>query len=230
MTTHPAVGTDMSLDQIKDTINGLVQQGNTGAHQIGVLYNYVVDNRLAINAGYKDARTYFNQNIKAISQATLSLYGRVAKAFPEATCTQYGPHKLRALLVYAQETDLVLVAGEDPGPVVIDVPQDDETVAKQPFAECSVDDVERATRSKKAPPKVQVPVTDQARLLFITHSLTRAFSGIAPVRLTSRNSEGQTLISVQDVPMGKLKLFMQAMQEGLEAEPATGASAKHAAA
>ncbi|WP_375771751.1 hypothetical protein NR798_12940 [Archangium gephyra] len=34
--------------------------------------------------------------------------------------------------------------------MLIDVPQDDESVVKRPFAECGVDEVERAARAKRA--------------------------------------------------------------------------------
>ena len=213
---------DLMLDQIKDTINGLVQQGNTGAHQIGVLYNHVVEKRLAITAGYKDTREYFSQHVKALSQATLSLYGRVANAFPEEVCTRYGPYKLRALLVYTEAVSATVGTG-DPGESPIDVPGDDGTLVRKPFMDCSVDEIDRATKAKKAPPKVRVPVADQARLLFIADSLERNFSGVAPVRMSSRNHEGQTLISVQDVPMAQLGRLMQVIQESMDAEPTIAA-------
>ena len=213
---------DMTLDQIKDTINGLVQQGNTGAHQIGVLYNHVVEKRLAISAGYKDTREYFRQHVKALSQATLSLYGRVANAFGEEFCTVYGPYKLRALLVYTEAIGSTVETG-DPGGTPIDVPREDGTMVPKSFAECSVDEIERATKAKKAPPKVRVPVADQARLLFIADSLDRNFSGVAPVRMSSRSHEGQTLISVQDVPMAQLGRLMQVIQESMDAEPTIAA-------
>ena len=213
---------DMTLDQITSTINGLIQQGNTGAHQIGVLYNHVVEKRLAIIAGYKDTRDYFNQHVKALSQASLSLYGRVAQAFPEDYCTRYGPYKLRALLVYLDASGITLAEG-DPAVIRIDVPGENDEVVRKPFAECSLDELERATRAKKAPPKVPVPIVDRARLLFIAESLNRNFTGVAPVRMSSRSHEGQTLINLQDVPMTQLTRLMQALQEGMDAQPTLAA-------
>lgn len=96
MKTMNVVGVDMTLEQVTSTINGLVKQGSTAAHQIGTLYNYVVSRRLAELAGYKNAQSYFNETVKALSQATLSTYGAVARSFSEEVCTQYGVYHLRA--------------------------------------------------------------------------------------------------------------------------------------
>jgi hypothetical protein len=64
-----------------------------------------------------------------------------------------------------------------------------------------------------------VPVTDRARLLFIEDSIFRKFEGSGDVRMTSRTEAGQTLVSVQDVPVTKLAQLVEALQEGMNAEP-----------
>ncbi len=210
------VALDMTLEQVTVAMNALAQQGSTAQHQLGVLYNHVVDRRLADSAGYKTARDYFIKNVKAISQTTLSLYGAVARKFSEAHCTQYGMYRLRALISYAEAIGTEL---GDPGPMLIDVPQDDGRVATKSFAECSVDEVERATRAKNTPPEVRVPVPDQARLLFFEDSILRNFEGVASVRLTSHHEEGKTIINLQSVPMAEVPRLIQALQQGLEAQP-----------
>ena len=156
--TMTAVGVDMTLDQIRDTINSLARQGSTANHQIGVLYNHVVDRRLAEIAGYKSTQDYFIANVKALSQSTLSLYGTVARNFTESVCTQHGMGNLRELLRYADVANISIPA--DPGPMSIEVPQDDGKVVTKPFAACSVDELERGTRAKRAPPVSRVPIAD----------------------------------------------------------------------
>jgi hypothetical protein len=217
------LGSDMTLEQATVTMQGLLRQGNTAAHQIGALYNHVVERKLAEFAGYKSALDYFSKHVKVISQSTLTVYGTVARSFSEAVCTQYGVYGLRALLRYLEATGAVL--GSDPGTVLIDVPQEDgRRVVTKPFAECSVDEVERATKAKKTPPPVSVPVPDQARLLFFKDSLSRNFDGVAPVRLTSRSQDGKTLLNLQDVPMSEVARLMTALQEGMDAQPSLAAN------
>jgi hypothetical protein len=212
---------DMTLDQATSTMVGLVQQGSTAAHQIGTLYNYVVQRKLAELAGYKSAQAYFGKHVKALSQSTLGNYGIVARSFTEAVCTQYGVYHLRALLRYLEATGIVM--GADPGPLAIEVPQDNGKVLIKTFAECSVDEVERATRAKNAPPPARVPVPDQARLLFFEDSLFRSFEGVAPVRFTAQNEEGKTLLNLQGVPMSEVPRLIQALQQGLDAQPSLAA-------
>jgi hypothetical protein len=211
------MGTDMTLEQATATMNGLVRQGSTAAHQIGTLYNHVVQRKLAELAGYRSAQEYFSKHVKALSKSTLINYGMVARSFSEEVCTQYGVYHLRALLRYTEATGAV--PGADPGALVIDVPQENNTVAKKPFAECSVDEMERATRAKKAPPVVSVPIPDRARLLFMEDSLFRSFQGIAEVRFSTQSQEGRTLLNLQGVPMSEVPRLILALQQGLDAQP-----------
>ena len=215
------IGTDMTLEQATVTMAALVRQGSTAAHQIGTLYNYVVQRRLADLAGYKSAQEYFSKQVKALSKSTLINYGMVARSFTEEVCTQYGVYHLRALLRYTEASGAVL--GPDPGTLLIDLPQENDTVVKKPFAECSVDEVERAARAKKAPPAVSVPIADRARLLFMEHSLFQNFQGVAEVRFTSQSQEGRTLLNLQGVPMSEVPRLIQALQEGLDAQPSLAA-------
>ena len=219
---------DLTLDEIKNVINDLARQGSTFQYQIGVLYNHIVSRKLAELAGFGTAQAYFNQHVKALSQSTLGNYGMVARSFTVDTCTQYGMYRLRVLLRYLEAISAVVP--EDPGPLLIDVPQDDGKVVAKPFADCSMDDVERATRAKRSGPNVRVPVADQARLLFLADSIHTRFEGVAEVRFTSRSKEGKTLISLQDVPMAELARLTQALQDGMDAEPTLAVPEKHAAA
>jgi hypothetical protein len=217
---------DLTLTQIKDAINSLAQQGSTFQYQIGVMYNHIVNKKLAELAGFGSVQAYFNQHVKALSQSTLGNYGMVARNFTVETCTQYGMYRLRVLLRYLEAINATVP--EEPGPVVIDVPRDDGTVVAKPFAECSMDEVERATRAKRSGPTARVPVADRARLLFLADSLHNQFEGVAEVRFTSRSQEGKTLISLQDVPMTELARLTQALQDGMAAEPTLAMPEKHA--
>jgi hypothetical protein len=219
---------ELTLTQLTDLIKDLSSQGSTVQCQIGALYNHIGSRKLAELAGYKDAVTYLNQHVKALSKSTFIIYGTVARTFVPDICVQYGVYHLRALLRYLEATHMT--APEDPGTVLVDVPRDDNSVVKKPFAECSVDDVERAARAKRAMPTVRVPVADQARLLFLADSLHNRFEGVAEVRFTSRNKEGKTLISLQDVPMTELARLMLAIQDGMNAEPTLAVLEKHATA
>ena len=80
----------MTLAQVLSTVLALLAQENFNQHRIGQLYNYVVKNLLAEGAGYRNAQEYFAKHVKALSRATLALYGAVAADFNAAMCAQYG--------------------------------------------------------------------------------------------------------------------------------------------
>lgn len=63
---------------------------------------------------------------------------------------------------------------------------------------------------------------DQARLIFLADSLSKNFDKVADVRMTSRCPEGKTLITLRDVPLEELQRHMQALQQGMDAEPTLG--------
>jgi hypothetical protein len=111
-----------------------------------------------------------------------------------------------------------------PGDTLIELPRENGGVVARSFEECSVDDVERATRARRAPPPVRVPVPDQARLLFFEDSLFRKFNGVAQVRFSAQNEDGKTFLSLQGVPMMEVPRLIQALQEGLEAQPSLRAN------
>src|SRR5205823_4009287 len=80
----------------------LVAANNTNFHTIGVEYNYIVDNKLAEKAGYKNAPEYLTQQIQELSRSTLTTYGAVARAFTAEVCAQYGVSVLILLLTYTE--------------------------------------------------------------------------------------------------------------------------------
>src|SRR5437868_5265211 len=45
---------NMTLEQVRQSMIELMKAENTNHHRMGQLYNYVVKNKLAQNAGYKD--------------------------------------------------------------------------------------------------------------------------------------------------------------------------------
>jgi hypothetical protein len=217
-----AFDSTMTLDEARDTMNSLIQQGGSTAHRLGTIYNHIVSRKLAELAGYSSAQEFFNKEVRGLSQATLTTYGTVARSFPEAICTHFGVYRLRAFMRYVEAAGLVLDAA-NPGVMAVEVPGEDGKVVVKSFQECSVDEVDRATRAKKTPTPVRVPVPDRARLLFFEDSLFRNFSGVAEVRISTNSQDGKTFLNLQGVPMSEVPRLIQALQQGLEAQPSLAA-------
>jgi hypothetical protein len=204
----------LTLQQVCDSILRYVAQGNAGHYNIGRLYNYVVDNGLAEKNGFESALEFFNQKVKVLSQATLSLYGAVSKEFPEPICVAYGMTKLGALLTYEKLTSAQLPEG-DPGSAPIEVPQEGGGVQRKAFADCTQDELKLALKHKRTPAPVPVPNVDAARVQFLSDSLARHFKENTRVRVNARVHRGKTLVSMQDVPLAELERFAEALLDGM---------------
>ena len=73
---------DMTLEQARVTMVQLLSAESVNHHRLGVVYNYVVDKKLAELAGFKDARDWVSKNLREVSQASLTMYGVVALKDP----------------------------------------------------------------------------------------------------------------------------------------------------
>lgn len=210
----------LTLEQVRDSISGYLAQGHSGHYNIGKLYRYVVANNLAATGGYDSAQDFFSQNFKALSKATLSLYGTVSQEFSEPICVAYGMTHLGTLLTYENLSGVKLPEG-DPGSVPIEVPGEDGVVQRKPFADCSQDELRLALKHKRKPIE-PVPAVDAARVQFLSESVARYFSENSRVRVNSRVHRGKTLVTMQDVPLSELERFAEALLDGMQPVRAVG--------
>ncbi|HEX8441653.1 hypothetical protein, partial [Archangium sp.] len=190
----------LTLQQALQFILGYLEQGNAGHYKIGQLYNHIVGNELAEKNGYESAQQFFSQHVKALSQATLTRYGAVAREFTEAACTKYGVTNLSALRTYAVAAKLQPVGG-DPGATPIDVPQEGGLVVSKLFSECSVEELKQAVKNKRHPSGATLPTPDAARVELMRESLSRYFAKGARVQLKTSLQRGETLVTIQGVPL-----------------------------
>ncbi len=61
--TTTAVTEGMTLEQVRLAMLQLMHEENNNQHQMGQLYNYVVNKQLAEKAGYKDAKDFLAQRL-----------------------------------------------------------------------------------------------------------------------------------------------------------------------
>src|SRR5204863_257991 len=81
---HHAFPEGTTLEQLSTELLALMAQESLNHHRMGQIYNYIVENKLAENAGFKDARDYFTQKLADLSQSALSMYGAVAEVLQMA--------------------------------------------------------------------------------------------------------------------------------------------------
>ena len=205
---------ELTLEQVRSSILTYLEQGNAGHYGIGRLYNHTVENKLAEKNGYESAQQFFSQHIKTLSQATLSRYGAVAREFTEETCKKYGVTNLTTLRTYVAAADIQPTSG-DPGATPIDVPQEDGRVVQKPFADCTMEELKLAVKSKRKPSRAAMPATDAARIDYMRASISRHFTQGARVQFKTNHKGGKTFLTIQGVPLEDVERLTEALLDGL---------------
>jgi hypothetical protein len=186
---------------VRTEVLRLMGQESLDHHRMGQLYNYTVENKLAEKAGYKDARDFFSQRLADLSQTSLTLYGAVAAEFSAPVARRFGVTCLYLLLTYAEAADVV-VNPEEPGPTLIEVPDDTGQVRSMRFGECSVDQMRRALKRKRKPasskplPADVLALADQYRA-----AVTSRFHQGGRIQVQVRNQKGKVVFDFKGIPV-----------------------------
>jgi hypothetical protein len=202
---------DMTLEQAGAAMGQLMAEENLNHHRMGQLYNYVVEKKLAEKAGYKNAQDYFNKKLADLSQASLTMYGAVAKAFTEKVSVRFGVTCVYLLMIYKEATDLE-VNPEEPGSAVIEVPDEKGVVTNQPFGACSVDQLRKAIQRKRKPASSRpVPPEHLALADQYQGAVTSHFPQGVNVKVQVRNQKGEAVLDFKGVPVEDVRTLIAAL-------------------
>jgi hypothetical protein len=213
MSAHRAIPEGSTLEQLRGELLELMAQESSNHHRMGLIYNHIVDKRLAEKAGYKDAREYFTRHLADLSQPALSMYGAVANAFSESVTRRFGVTCLSLLLSYKEAADLELTP-EEPGATPIEVPDEKGQVSVQPFSACSVEQMRRALQRKRKPssskplPPEKVALAEQ-----YSEAVAARFpkgSG-ALVKVAVRNQKGRAVLDFKGIPLEQVSQLAAAL-------------------
>jgi hypothetical protein len=204
----------------------LLAEEGANHHRMGQLYNYAVARKLAESAGYKDAREYFSQHLRDVSQATLTTYGAVASAFNEEVSRRFGVTRLSLLLTYEEAADLG-VNHAAPGGTLIEVPGENWEVTPKPFSECTVEEMRRAIQRKRRPSSSKpLPSSDLDLVNLYQQSVSSRFAHGEAVRVQVRNHKGKAVLDFKGVPLAQVAKLVEALMDSLPPEPSRDVAAE----
>jgi hypothetical protein len=148
------ISSSMTLEQCHDSILQGLMQGMAGHYRIGLLYNHIVENRLAVDRGYRTTREYFRKHVRVLSQSTLTMYGAVARSFRLPVVEKYGMAQLGALLEYLRLAHVWLwqIDTSEPAPTPIELPRRGGLRLTKPFSDCTAKDMRDAIQARRAWP------------------------------------------------------------------------------
>ncbi|KFE66527.1 hypothetical protein [Hyalangium minutum] len=208
-----AIPEGTTLEQLGAELRQLYANENTDHHRMGEIYNHIVDKKLAEKAGYKDARDYFSQQFADLSQSVLSMYGAVAAEFSEPVARRFGVTCLYLLLGYTEAAGLEPHRAE-PGPTLIDVPDEKGHVTSKPFGQCSMEEMRRALRGKRKPASSKpLPPEVEARAERYAEAVAQRFpqGKGTRVKVVVRNEKGKAVMDFKGVPEDQLELLAEAL-------------------
>ncbi|HVG58550.1 MAG TPA: hypothetical protein VNA24_08340 [Hyalangium sp.] len=186
-------------------IRQLLAAGHANCHEIGVRYNHAVENKLAEKAGYKNAPEFFCQQLKELSRATLVAYGTVAKEFTAEMCGRYGVTTLKLLITYAEASGSELDTN-DPGTMLVEVPNEHGEVDTRFFGECTVTDLRKALQRLRRPTSSKpLPADTRSRAEQCRTLWSAYFPEKLGVRVEVSNRKGKAVMSLKDIPLEQLE-------------------------
>ncbi len=182
------------LEKECQAILDLLSQEEDEHWKIGTHYNAIVDGRLAQAEGFKSAKEFLSQRLTTISQATLTLYGAIAKAFSEEVAKKYGSTRLDYLLTYARNSKSPLPQG-DPGQVTIKVPNKNGSPSSKHFADCSLAEMRSAVHGQRPPPKAKpIPADDKTVIAALAKNVDAVGDG-NPIQMRAQRVKVYTMVT-----------------------------------
>lgn len=200
-----------TLEQAHTRMLQLMAAESINHYQMGLLYNYVVDNKLAENAGYKNAMDWVGKNLCDLSQSSLTMYGLVAESFPEEICKRFGVTCLYLVLTYKELAGLELNC-EEPGDTLIKVPDDKGVVTSKHFGACSVEEMRKAIQRKRKPTSSKpLPPEDLSLAEQYRKAVTGRYAKGDRVKVQVRNQKGKAVIDFKGIPLAQVAKLAEAL-------------------
>jgi hypothetical protein len=203
------------LTEAANLLEASLKDGEKAAWRTGLYYNRIIEQKLAEKSGYRHARDFVASRFKHVSQATLSHYGALARAFSEDTAARYGASLLCALLTYEKLTGLQLPQG-DPGSVIVQVPGESDP---RTFADCNRSEVLKAIQALKKHSGEPMRA-DEAALLQRLH---QALGDDHPIALSSRQGKEGTVV-VFTLALREVTSLLEVLERVLKGPEAVKAS------
>ncbi len=211
----PKIVDSPELREAAKALEESLKQGEKAAWKTGACYNRIIEQKLAEKSGYHRARDFFSSRFADTSQATLTHYGAVAKAFSEATAARYSVTLLSALLTYEKLAGLN-PKNLDPGPVQINVPGEKKPRA---FSECHRADLLKAIKALKGHSGDEKAITPEEKELL--EPLHNQLGENSPIALTSRQGRDGThvvfTLALREQELGMLLDALTKVMTGSEA-------------
>lgn len=202
-------------------IKASLTEGEDSHYLVGKAVNCIIDNKLAVQAGYKDIFAYFKTVFgDTLSRPVVSRSSTVARNFTQADCEAHGVYKLYYFSNYLALTD------PQHGPIdlqaaTVQVPQRDkhtheERMVSKPFAECSYPEISAAVQRLKKPGST-IPAGDAQEINKYQDVIHEDIGEHINIKAHSKN--GVTMIGLENIPLAMFPELIRSLARTLDTEP-----------
>jgi hypothetical protein len=199
---------NLTFEAAVEQIHALLRDEGAAQWKIGQLYNYIIDNKLAEQNGYRYAREFFAHEFNEVGRSSLVNYGAVAGAFTEVAAQTYGIAKLVKLLTYLKLMKQGLIEG-DPGEFVVNILQLDGSTVSKRFADCTREDLAAAIRALRLAPSL--PGADSKLLEQLQQALMDKLGEESNATIKGTWNGSETELSLTHVPLSQLRAVLDAL-------------------
>ncbi len=184
-------------------------------YRIGRICNELVTQGVAGQRCYSNVALQLGPWLKELARADLYRAFEVARTFSQEDCVKYGPRRLHLLMQYMLKHELPLLV-QDPGFTLITVPQEDGTLLRKPFCECTEEElgsaISRSRRQRSGrPSRAEAHCVQRLRDGLQKRSVRSPRKGV----LTTVR-EGRLHVTLKEVPVTDLEPLVGALLESLE--------------
>jgi len=214
-TTGTEAATPLSIEQASELIRQHTARMYAELYRIGRICNELVAQGVAGSNTYSGVAPHLIPRLKELTRQELYSAFEVARLFREEDCAKYGPRRLRLLTEYMLKFQLPLIP-QDPAFTLIAVPDEEGTLQRKPFCECTEEELCRAlTRSR--PRRRGRPLRAEAYCVQrLRDGLQKRLIQGPWKRVPASVHEGRLHISFRNVPVAELEPLVGALLESLE--------------
>ena len=201
----------LTQEQAVDTFRELAKDETRNHLLMGLLHNYLADSNLLEGTEYKNAVDFLCSHVEEVSRSALLDYAAVARVFPEKVAIQYGIYRLRMLLTYKDATKMELPP-EEPGLVVIQVPDKKGQVGLKLFENCSLEDMRQALKHlRDSIPGTPFPPEDRAVVDGYREAIMRTLPKGTPVRVLLDRHNEASVMEIRYIPLTQVDKLIEAL-------------------
>lgn len=199
------------LEALRAEMRGLLESGRATAWDFGVLYNRVVDEKLAEASGYRRSADFFAEHFSDMRAAMLELDGRLARWCSREQVVRFGPTKLDQLITWLTRQKKSALPTR-PEALLLEIPAYGSKAARTcTFAQATTTDLDALLDG--AAPKVKEPKLPAELVTFLAQ-LNEAMSiglGENAPKATGRPRGRYGVFDITDIPgemWGQLKMAL----------------------